>query len=511
MSKTSSNLVKYVKKALNENWGYCLGTYGQILTPTVLRAKQRQGGGVGAYNTKHNAYLRRFLNKNVSDCYGLVKGFLWTNNGVLRYDGRTDRNQEMAYRAAKEKGRLNTIPEIPGVVLWMKGHAGVYIGNGEFIEIAGAPRGMVKGRISNGRVVKGSPFTHWFKDTYIDYGKGTSTPAPNKEYLQIGDVDLKVRQLQQDLKDKGYSLAVDGSFGLGTKDAVMKFQKDNGLTVDGIAGKATLAELKKKPTSRPNPVPTPVAPKWFGIGSRHNNKKDVQKLQQDLVKLGFSVGSYGTNGVMGNDTANAIKDFQRKYGLKVDGQAGLTTLARIEKELNSSAPTPTPTTNIWYGINSKHNTKAGVQKLQKDLVKLGFSVGSWGTNGVMGNDTAGAIKSFQRKYGLTVDGQAGPATLARIKQVLNTPAQEPQIKVDGLLGPATIRAIQRKVGTPVDGVISKPSAMVRKLQAMAGAKVDGYWGTNTTRALQKYFGTPIDGVISRPSTLIKAMQRWANR
>lgn len=177
--KTNTGLVKYAEKALKENWGYCLGTFGSILTPGLLNQKLNQGYGVGAYNTRHQAYIRKFMNKRVSDCYGLVKGYLWTRpDGTVPYNASQDRNQEGAYRAAREKGPLSNMPEIPGLVLWMKGHAGVYIGNGDFIEIAGAPKGMQKGKIINGRVAKGSPFTHWFKDTYITYVGPTKPIAP---------------------------------------------------------------------------------------------------------------------------------------------------------------------------------------------------------------------------------------------------------------------------------------------------------------------------------------------
>lgn len=179
--KTNLELVEFVKKAERENWGYVLGSFGNILTPTFLSQKMSQGYGVGAYNTRHQAYIRKFMNKRVSDCYGLVKACIWWNNDSVNptynKNGLRDRNQEGAFTAAKEKGTLATMPEIPGLVLWMKGHAGVYIGNGEFIEIAGAPRGMVRGKITNGRVAKGSPFTHWFKDTYINY-VGPLKPTP---------------------------------------------------------------------------------------------------------------------------------------------------------------------------------------------------------------------------------------------------------------------------------------------------------------------------------------------
>lgn len=179
MALTNIGLVEQAKKALAENWGYCLGGYGQILTSSVLKSKCSQAGGVGEYNTAHLKYLEGFLNKKVSDCYGLVKSYVWDNGGVPKYNsnGCTDRNQESAYTAAKIKGALATMPELPGVVLKMAGHCGIYIGNGEFIECAGAPTGMRKGRISNGKVTSGSNFTNWFLDTYINYDSLTVEQA----------------------------------------------------------------------------------------------------------------------------------------------------------------------------------------------------------------------------------------------------------------------------------------------------------------------------------------------
>ena len=167
--KTNGELVKFAKKAFDEKWGYCLGTFGQILTPSLLAQKMKQGYGVGVYNTKHYTYMQTQIGRRVSDCYGLVKAFVWWSGSNPVYNAATDRNQEGAYNKATEKGPLSAMPEIPGLILWMRGHAGIYIGNGEFIECVGAPVGMRKGMIRNGMVIAGSKFTHWFKDTYISY------------------------------------------------------------------------------------------------------------------------------------------------------------------------------------------------------------------------------------------------------------------------------------------------------------------------------------------------------
>lgn len=57
--------------------------------------------------------------------------------------------------------------------------------------------------------------------------------------------DPEVRLLQTHLNKLGHKLIVDGKYGDRTKKAVEDFQFKNGLTVDGIAGKMTMAAVKK--------------------------------------------------------------------------------------------------------------------------------------------------------------------------------------------------------------------------------------------------------------------------
>lgn len=65
------------------------------------------------------------------------------------------------------------------------------------------------------------------------------TPARNTDIvLRIGDTGEDVVAMQQAL-----GLSGDGRFGPGTKRAVKMFQRNNGLTADGVAGPATLGKL----------------------------------------------------------------------------------------------------------------------------------------------------------------------------------------------------------------------------------------------------------------------------
>lgn len=61
---------------------------------------------------------------------------------------------------------------------------------------------------------------------------------------KFGSQSEEVRLIQSKLKNWGYYKGeIDGIFGSETKKAVIAFQKKNGLTADGIAGKNTLAAM----------------------------------------------------------------------------------------------------------------------------------------------------------------------------------------------------------------------------------------------------------------------------
>lgn len=85
----------------------------------------------------------------------------------------------------------------------------------------------------------------------------TSAPAPPEpppaEVLRRGDSGQHVSELQQQLSDLGYWLGtVDGSYGFTTQQAVLAFQKAEGLARDGIAGPETRRRLESagRPTAR---------------------------------------------------------------------------------------------------------------------------------------------------------------------------------------------------------------------------------------------------------------------
>ena len=61
--------------------------------------------------------------------------------------------------------------------------------------------------------------------------------------LRVMDRGPAVRRLQELLNARGAELTADGIFGVMTRDAVVRFQADNGLDADGIVGPLTWRAL----------------------------------------------------------------------------------------------------------------------------------------------------------------------------------------------------------------------------------------------------------------------------
>ena len=62
---------------------------------------------------------------------------------------------------------------------------------------------------------------------------------------------------------------------------------------------------------------------------------DVQEMQTNLIRLGYSCGKWGADGDFGDATEMAVKEFQRDKKLEVDGEFGPKSLAAMEKALNN--------------------------------------------------------------------------------------------------------------------------------------------------------------------------------
>lgn len=127
-------------------------------------------------------------------------------------------------------------------------HVGVYLGDGLVFESRGRDYGMVITELKARPWKIGGTFS-WWED---DEDDGTDQPRISRQLKYVKEnvmVGADVRLVQEALIKRGYSCGkhgADGQFGQLTKSAVMSYQADNGLSVDGIVGTETLKSLGLK-------------------------------------------------------------------------------------------------------------------------------------------------------------------------------------------------------------------------------------------------------------------------
>ncbi|MBV9193706.1 MAG: peptidoglycan-binding protein [Solirubrobacterales bacterium] len=139
--------------------------------------------------------------------------------------------------------------------------------------------------------------------------------APGAGYRSDGG-SSSVHSLQRRLARVGYNPGpIDGRYGPLTEEAVVRFQTARDLPVDGIAGAITLSALRG---------PSGVYP---GMGYRSAGSRRVRVVQRELARAGYAPGPI--DGRYGPRTEQAVADFEVANGLRVDGLADPTVLARL--------------------------------------------------------------------------------------------------------------------------------------------------------------------------------------
>ncbi len=193
------------------------------------------------------------------------------------------------------------------------------------------------------------------------------TPAPTPMLLKPGVEGDEVKKLQQRLKDLNYYTGtVDGQFGPGTQDAVIRFQTQHGLTADGIAGEETRSQLYA--SSAQTFIPTPAPTETPGLLKKGDDGGSVSLMQERLKELGYYNGS--VDGDFGSGTEQAVRLFQSQNGLDADGIAAAKTFAVLySDDAKQVTVTPTPDPNAPpMLVNRDHPVDEGFAP--SDLVLL---------------------------------------------------------------------------------------------------------------------------------------------
>ena len=333
----------------------------------------------------------------------------------------------------------------------------------------------------------------------------TPTPAPaGTVTLREGDEGENVYILQAYLFELGYYTGrIDGRFSAETTEAVKAFQRANGLTADGIAGKGTQSKLTSGsaiPAGNANEngqeSGTPPQTSELTTLRRGDKSAQVMVMQQYLMELGYL--STQPDGQFGAGTERAVKLFQEANGLTADGVAGKGTLSILYSgsavayggssggssssgSVPSATATPKPNTDIVIQWESEGDD---VRQYQQRLVELGYLSSKYVT-GKFNQPTVEATKAFQTMNGLKVDGAAGPQSLKLIYS--NDALNADGVRVGNLLMSSSGTGVSEVLTAGMTGEqVRQVQSRLAELGYLSASFVNGVYDDNTRQAIRRF-------------------------
>ena len=270
----ASVFISWLLYCWTEGWGYIWGKCGILWTAArqkALEAKYKADPS-GMSDYKMGAlYGARWIGHFVADCANLL---LWAakksgDDGVHSGSNLIWQCDLSAKGALKDGQRTDGQPLKPGTFVFTgdsydkHGHVGCYIGNGDVIEDAETKTGVVKSKITDSK-------WKWWGER-------------------------------------------------------------NGMVFDVQEGEYILPaeDTEKPPENAPNqpddPADDEIPTDDLPTVRRGDKGNAVRSMQTLLLERGYDLGKWGADGDFGAQTEKAVKQFQRDWGLKVDGVCGEQT------------------------------------------------------------------------------------------------------------------------------------------------------------------------------------------
>lgn len=250
--------------------------------------------------------------------------------------------------------------------------------------------------------------------TDLSNGGAEQPPVPSlpdqsltRTVLSRGDIGEDVKAVQQKLTDLGFNPGpIDGIFGPLTLDAVQRFQRAAGITVDGFVGPITQSALSTyeppvEPIEHGAPSDEPDERESQFIGENRRMLRLIRPMMRgsDVREVQEKVDAIA-DGVFGPNTERKVMEFQSRNNLTVDGIVGPMTWRALDRVNNR------PVYQRLLSLQSPRMHGEDVKHVQRAL--------NIGVDGIFGPITDRAVRNFQRRERISVDGIVGPQTWNRL-------------------------------------------------------------------------------------------------
>lgn len=154
-----------------------------------------------------------------------------------------------------------------------------------------------------------------------------------------------------------------------------------------------------------------------GTAGGMTSVRSILNQQKAINGMGYSP-KLVEDGIWGPKTNTGIRWAQSKIGVKVDGLWGTDTESAYQAYLERSDTSTGITIPSGTPVLRKGDTGTRVRQLQRALIKSGEKLPKYQDDGSFGTETQNALKSFQRKAGIAVDGVYGPKSATALRKRL---------------------------------------------------------------------------------------------
>ncbi len=242
-----------------------------------------------------------------------------------------------------------------------------------------------------------------------------------------------IKAVQNALAHSGFDPGpADGRMGSRTRNAIKRFQRERGLAANGKPSMALLSALEtqqRPPASTVAEKPAkPEAPAPVLKG-----RDLVKAVQTELTRQDFEPGP--VDGQMGSKTRRAIREFQRRQGLKANGKPSMSLLLSLRAQQPSVIATAPKTATAPVPVQAGSPSPGLIRSIQKGLNARGYDAGS--ADGKKGAKTRRAILKFQTDQGLAATGRPSDELFLQLRT-----APHKKTGAGGKPTKALVRAIQ---------------------------------------------------------------------